>query len=163
MPPGEVFTRPTSAAVAGLVGQRNVVAGVRTGGTVRCAWGRFRATGADGSVAVLVPPDAVRDGLNGAAGGALRGIVNRPHLPGRQCLRRRGRRRLPALDVAADPSWRVGDEVVLGIDEDLVVMDDMDEMDDTGVDVSGRASGASAVPFGSRDGEELEDERPGTD
>ena len=155
--PGEVFSRPASAAVAGLVGQRNVVAGVRSGGEVRCAWGWFRHAGVDGPVAVLVPPDAVRAG-EGSEGGALRGRVTGRIFRGGSAFAVVTGEDWPALDVAAEVTWRVGDELVLRIDHDRVVV-----MDASSAGEAGRDHGDLALPSGTRDGEELDDERPGTD
>ena len=154
--PGEVLSRPTSAAVAGLVGQRNVVGGFRSAGAVDCAWGRFHDAGDDGPVTVLVPPDAVRHG-RGATNRALRGTVTARIFRGGSGFAVVAGDEWPALDVAADASWRIGDEVLLQIDETLVVV--MEER----AGPPGRDSGDLALPSGTRDGEELDDERPGTD
>jgi thiamine transport system ATP-binding protein len=118
--PGEVLARPVSAAVAGLVGHRNVAAGERRGGVVISAWGSFPSVGPDGPVDLLVPPDSVRPGPDGSLGGVVRGLMFR----GGSAFAVVSGESWPALDVRADPSWRVGDPVRLALDPEAVhVMD----------------------------------------
>ena len=116
--PGAVLTRPASAAVAGLVGHRNVVAGSRSAGTVSTPWGSFAAPGPDGVVAVLVPPDAIRPDPAGALAGRVTGRIFR----GGSAFAVVSGEDWPPLDVAADPAHRVGDHVRLAIDHDAVVV-----------------------------------------
>ena len=118
--PGDVLARPASAAVAGLVGHRNVVGGERIAGSVRCPWGTFAAPGPDGPVEVLVPPDAVRPRADAALVGRVTGRIFR----GGSAFAVVAGDHWPALDVAADAAWRVGDRVRLDIDPaSVVVMD----------------------------------------
>lgn len=116
--PGAVLARPASAAVAGLVGHRNVVDGVVADGSVRCAWGSFpcRDRVSAGKVSVLVPPDAVSAAPDGALGGVVTGRVFR----GGSAFAVVEGESWPALDVRADPSWRVGDSVRLSVDSSAV-------------------------------------------
>lgn len=115
--PGEVLARPVSAAVAGLVGHRNVVTGTVTDGHVSCAWGRFPiASPPSGTVDVLVRPDGVRSAPDGALEGTVTGRVFR----GGSAFAVVEGESWPALDVRAEPSWRVGDHVRLAIDPSAV-------------------------------------------
>ena len=115
--PGAVLARPASAAVAGLVGHRNVADGVVADGSVRCAWGVFATRDArSGEVSVLVPPDAV----SAAQDAALEGVVTGRVFRGGSAFAVVEGASWPALDVRAEPSWRVGDTVRLSIDPDAV-------------------------------------------
>lgn len=116
--PGAVLARPASAAVAGLVGHRNVVDGVVADGYVRCAWGAFSLRGgiSTGKVSVLVPPDAVSAAQDDALDGVVTGRVFR----GGSAFAVVEGESWPALDVRAEPSWRVGDAVRLSIDPSAV-------------------------------------------
>lgn len=115
--PGAVLARPASAAVAGLVGHRNVVDGVVSDGSVTCAWGVFPLRGGapSGEVSVLVPPDAVS-----ASGAALDGVVTGRVFRGGSAFAVVAGESWPALDVRADPAWQVGDRVRLAIDPSAV-------------------------------------------
>ena len=118
--PGEVLARPVSGAVAGLVGHRNVVAGERQDGVVTSAWGSFESRGPGGRVDLLVPPDSVRPSPDGTLDGVVRGLMFR----GGSAFAVVAGDGWPALDVRADPSWRVGDPVRLVLDGGAVhVMD----------------------------------------
>jgi thiamine transport system ATP-binding protein len=111
--PGSVLARPRSAEVAGLVGQRNVVEGRIQGAEVVCAWGRFPAPEMPaGPVDVLVPPDGVRVDSGGALRGRISGLIFRGG-SGFAVIEGEG---WPALDVRAQPGWRVGDPVRLAVD-----------------------------------------------
>ena len=111
--PGSVLAAPASAAVAGLVGHRNVGSGTVSAGTVSCPWGRLPAgEHLDGPVAVLVPPDAVHPAGDGRLLGRVTGRIFRG---GSAFVVVEGDA-WPALDVRGDPAWRVGDEVRLTID-----------------------------------------------
>lgn len=114
--PGAVLAEPVSAAVAGLVGHRNVAAGERAAGEVRCAWGRFPSPGPDGPVAVLVPPDAVSPSSHGGLHGTVTGLIFRGGAPFAVVAGEEW----PALDVRAPAGWRVGDVVSLAVDADAV-------------------------------------------
>jgi thiamine transport system ATP-binding protein len=116
--PGDVLTRPASAAVAGLVGHRNVIAGVRRRGAVATPWGTFADPGPDVAVAVLVPPDAVRLDARGTLLGRVTGRIFR----GGSAFAVVAGDGWPPLDVAAGPAHRVGDEVRLAIDPAGVVL-----------------------------------------
>lgn len=120
-PPGAVITRPVSAEVAGLVGQRNVVLGEVEGGAVRTGLGSLPvpAAGAPPLVAVLVPPTSIRPDPAGALRGIVRGLLYRSGTPmavvshvGPGAPSDAG----TTLEVLADPAWAVGDEVGLDID-----------------------------------------------
>ena len=111
-PAGEVLARPASAAVAGLVGQRNVTTGVRDDGVVRCPWGSFPSVGTPGEVHVLVPPDSVRPSAGGELTGTVTGLVFRGGSPFAVVAGDDW----PELDVLADPSWKVGDTVSLAVE-----------------------------------------------
>lgn len=116
--PGAVLARPASAAVAGLVGHRNVVDGVVADGAVTCAWGAFpRRDARSGEVSVLVPPDAVSASSSDAA---LEGVVTGRVFRGGSAFAVVEGESWPPLDVRADPAWRVGDAVRLTIDPDAV-------------------------------------------
>ncbi len=112
--PGAVLSRPASAAVAGLVGHRNVVDGEASDRSVSCAWGEFPHDGVDrtGPVSVLVPPDAVSPSPAGELTGHVTGRVFR----GGSAFAVVEGESWPALDVRADPAWRVGAPVRLSID-----------------------------------------------
>ena len=115
-PAGEVLARPSSAAVAGLVGQRNVVAALREGGVVRSPWVSCPSTGADGPVDVLVPPDGLSPSADGHLAGTVTGLVFR----GGTAFAVVAGESWPELDVLAEPSWRVGDRVRIAVDERAV-------------------------------------------
>ncbi len=111
--PGVLLARPVSAAVAGLIGHRNVAPGVVEAGQVECPWGRFPAPGrAPGPAAVLVPPDAVRASADGRLQGTVTGRIFR----GGSAFAVVAGETWPPLDVRADPSWRVGDRARLTVD-----------------------------------------------
>ena len=111
--PGEVLAAPASAAVAGLVGHRNVVDGVVSDGIVRCPWGCFPASTAPaGAVQVLVQPDGVTLDPDGPLAGRVTGLIFR----GGSAFAVVEGADWPPLDVRALPDWRVGDEVVLRVD-----------------------------------------------
>ena len=117
--PGEVLARPASAAVAGLVGHRNVAEGVVSAdGYLSCAWGRFSLDDAPvvGQVAVLVRPDGVTPTDDGSLTGNVTGRVFR----GGSAFAVVEGESWPALDMRADPAWRVGDAVRLSIDPSAV-------------------------------------------
>lgn len=115
--PGEVLAHPCSAEVAGLVGQRNVVSGTVSDGVVTCAWGRFPVDGQpDGPVDVLVQPDGVRSSSDGPLAGSVTGLIFR----GGSAFALVAGEDWPALDVRAEPGWRVGDDVRLIIEPDAV-------------------------------------------
>ena len=114
--PGDLLARPVSAAVAGLVGHRNVAAGDRRDGVVTCAWGAFPSVGADGEVGVLIPPDSLRPRPDGTLDGVVQGLLFR----GGSAFAVVGGEGWPALDVRADPSWRVGDPVRLAVEPGAV-------------------------------------------
>ncbi len=56
-PPGEVYERPMSEAVARVVGEVNLIAGSARGGTVTTALGTFQGAGPEGAVEVLFRPE----------------------------------------------------------------------------------------------------------
>lgn len=117
--PGEVLARPASAAVAGLVGHRNVADGVVSAdGHLSCAWGWFSLDDAPvvGQVAALVRPD----GVTPADDGSLRGNVTGRVFRGGSAFAVVEGESWPALDMRADPAWRVGDAVRLSIDPSAV-------------------------------------------
>lgn len=123
--PGAVLARPASAAVAGLVGHRNVIDGeVDADGVVSSPWGRFPVSdgGLSGEVAVLVPPDAVSAAAGAVApdGAALDGIVTGRVFRGGSAFAVVEGESWPPLDVRADPAWRVGDTVRLSVDASAV-------------------------------------------
>lgn len=120
-PAGAVITRPVSAEVAGLVGQRNVVLGEVEGGAVRTRLGSLQVPAAGGArpVAVLVPPTSIRPDPAGGLRGIVRGLLYRSGTPmavvsdvGPGAPSDAG----PTLEVLADPTWVAGDEVGLDID-----------------------------------------------
>ena len=119
--PGDVLAAPASAAVAGLVGHRNVVDGVVSDGVVRCAWGCFPApTAVAGPVQVLVRPDGVTLDPEGPLTGRVTGLIFR----GGSAFAVVEGVDWPPLDVRAQPGWHLGDEVVLRVDPSAVhVMD----------------------------------------
>lgn len=116
-PAGEVIARPASAAVAGLVGQRNVVEGMAAAGALDTPLGRLATAtrGRTGSVRVLVPPGALVPASAGAVTAIVRALLFRGGtgfaVVGVGDLR---------LDVLAEAGWRVGDEVRLDVDADAV-------------------------------------------
>lgn len=115
--PGEVLSHPVSAAVAGLVGHRNVTDGVVSDGMVTCPWGRFGAGGsADGPVSVLVRPD----GITSSPDGDLEGVVTGRIFRGGSAFAVVEAAERPALDVRAEPGWHVGDRVRLAVDPGAV-------------------------------------------
>ncbi len=115
--PGDILAHPVSAAVAGLVGHRNVAAGSVADGVVTCPWGRFPAPGAPtGPAAVLVRPDGVFADPDGSLDGVVTGRIFR----GGSAFAMVAGSTWPVLDVRADASWRVGDPVRLRIDPDAV-------------------------------------------
>ena len=62
-PPASVYLEPGSLFVADFVGEANVLAGERRGGTVRLSAGpEFPMAGEDGPVRLVVRPEAVRAG-----------------------------------------------------------------------------------------------------
>lgn len=121
--PGQVITTPASAAIAGLVGQRNVVDGrVAPDGVVTPLGVLAPETGgATGDVDVLVPPGALTAARDGALQGRVRTLLYRsgtpvaviadvgPAGPGAPSAG-------PTLDVLADPAWAVGEVVRLDVD-----------------------------------------------
>jgi thiamine transport system ATP-binding protein len=112
-PPGEVIAAPASAAVAGLVGQRNVLAGrVATGG-VQTALGLLTVDpGAlEGDVDVLVPPTSLVPSPDGQVRAVVRGLLYRSGTP--VAVVDAGG---VTLDVLAEPAWAVGDAVALDVD-----------------------------------------------
>ncbi len=115
--PGAVLAHPASAAVAGLVGQRNVIDGVVRDGAVTCAWGCFPASQcAAGPVQVLVQPDGVTLDPDGALTGRVTGLIFR----GGSAFAVVEGQDWPPLDVRALPDWRVGDHVAMTIDPQAV-------------------------------------------
>ena len=124
--PAEVIATPSSAAVAGLVGQRNVVDGQVVEGGVETALGLLALDprGRTGSVAVLVPPSAVVPDAGGQLRGRVRGLLYRSGTPVAIVADVRptggavaeAPAHGPTLDVLAEPGWVVGDEVTLRID-----------------------------------------------
>ncbi|MFP5321796.1 MAG: ABC transporter ATP-binding protein [Acidimicrobiia bacterium] len=119
-PSGEVVARPATVAVAGLVGQRNVVTGTVVGGGVDTALGRLPVdVGArTGLVSVVVPPAALRPAADGPVHGRVQALLPRGGLVLAVVADAAGDR--PPLDVVADPGWRVGDDVRLELDPGLV-------------------------------------------
>ena len=119
--PGEVLAHPASAAVAGLVGHRNVAEGVAGDGVVRSAWGCFPApSSAAGPVHVLVQPDGVALDPDGPLTGRVTGLIFR----GGSAFAVVEGGGWPPLDVRARREWRIGDEVVMRVDPAAVhVMD----------------------------------------
>ncbi|WP_436793117.1 ABC transporter ATP-binding protein [Actinospongicola halichondriae] len=114
--PGEVLTHPVSAAVAGLVGHRNVADGVVRDGSVVCAWGRFPTSQANGPVSVLVRPDGIAPSPDGDVDGVVTGRIFR----GGSAFAVVAGNDSPPLDVRAEPEWKVGDHVRLAIDPSAV-------------------------------------------
>lgn len=117
-PPGEVFAHPTSAAVAGLVGHRNVAGAVVGDGFASCPWGRFPvgAEAATGPVMVLLRPDGVRPDPDGHLEGQVTGLLFR----GGSAFAVVQGATWPAIDVRAEPDWRLGSDVRLGVRPDAV-------------------------------------------
>ncbi len=110
--PGAVLSHPASAAVAGLVGHRNVADGVVRDGGVECLWGRFPAAWSeDGPVSVLVRPDGVGSSLDGTLEGIITGRIFR----GGSAFAVVEGDAWPPLDVRAEPAWKVGDRVRLAV------------------------------------------------
>ena len=94
--PGDVLSRPVSAAVAGLVGHRNVAPGSVRDGVVTCPWGAFPAGETPpGDVAVLVRPDGVVADPHGSLDGVVTGRIFR----GGSAFAVVSGERWPALDV----------------------------------------------------------------
>ncbi|MDZ7675090.1 MAG: ABC transporter ATP-binding protein [Acidimicrobiales bacterium] len=115
--PGEVLARPASADVAGLVGHRNVAEGVVADGAVRTPWGKLPVgEHPDGPVSVLLQPDQVVSSTSGSLSGAVTGLIFR----GGSAFAVVEGDDWPALDVRADPAWRVGDRVSLAVEPDAV-------------------------------------------
>lgn len=128
--PGEVIAAPASAAVAGLVGQRNVFDGQVVEDGVETALGVLAVDpgGRTGSVAVLVPPSAVVPTPHGHLRGRVRGLLYRSGTPvaivagvSPGGVRQAGDSSRanadgPTLDVLAEPGWVVGDDVTLRIE-----------------------------------------------
>ena len=121
--PGEVIATPSSAAVAGLAGQRNVVPGRVVAAGVDTALGVLPAdTGAaTGAVDVVVPPAALRAAPAGGLRGRVQALLYRSGTPVAVVAHvgPTGSGELaggPTLDVLADPAWTVGDEVRLDVD-----------------------------------------------
>ena len=118
--PGDVLSHPVSAAVAGLVGHRNVTRGSTADGVVTCPWGRLPAPSASvvssGQVAVLVRPD----GVLADPGGPLHGVVTGRIFRGGSAFAVVAGSGWPPLDVRADVAWRVGDTVRLRIEPSAV-------------------------------------------
>ena len=110
--PGEVLARPSSAAVAGLVGHRNLAEGTVANGELSCPWGSWPVERPDGTVTVLVPPDAIRSTGDGALTGGVTGLLFR----GGSAFAVVAGDGWPALDVRAEPAWRVGSQVRLAVD-----------------------------------------------
>lgn len=116
--PGEVFAHPTSAAVAGLVGHRNLADGVVDNGFASCPWGRFPAgdDAVNGPVMVLLRPDGVRPDPDGPLEGEVTGLLFR----GGSAFAVVEGSTWPAIDVRAEPGWRVGSTVRLGVRPDAL-------------------------------------------
>jgi thiamine transport system ATP-binding protein len=110
---GEVIASPVSAAVAGLVGQRNVLAGRVVPDGVETGLGLLgaAAAGASGEVDVLVPPTALVPTADGPVRGVVRGLLYRSGTPV-AVVDAEG----VTLDVLAEAHWAVGDEVRLAVD-----------------------------------------------
>lgn len=111
--PGEVIAAPVSAAVAGLVGQRNVLPGRVVEGGVDTALGVLPvdAGRARGEVDVLVPPAALVPAPEGGVRSVVCGLLYRSGTP--VAVVDAGG---VMLDVLAEPRWAVGDAVVLDVD-----------------------------------------------
>jgi thiamine transport system ATP-binding protein len=119
-PAGEVIARPVTAAVAGLVGQRNVLPARATGGAVETPIGCYDVDGAtDGVTDVLVPPSALRPDPGGTLDARVCALLFRGGT-GFAVVAGTGDDPWPALDVLADPSWAVGDSVRLSLDASQV-------------------------------------------
>jgi thiamine transport system ATP-binding protein len=121
--PGAVIATPVSAAVAGLVGQRNVVPGRVVPGGVETRLGLLAvdAGGSAGDVDVLVPPSALVPDTDGPLGGVVRGLLYRSGTPvavvaGIGPAGAGADAAQSALDVLAEPGWGVGDAVRLRVD-----------------------------------------------
>jgi len=108
---GEVLASPGSAAVAALVGQRNVVPGTATGDGVDTLLGVLPLAAPAGEARVLVPPHALRHDPSGAVDGVVRTLLFRGGTA--FAVVAVGELR---LDVLADPAWRAGDRVRLSVD-----------------------------------------------
>ena len=67
-PPAEVYAAPVDLDVARFLGDANVLAGTSADGVVDCALGRVPATGASGTVDVLVRPEHLALGATGVEG-----------------------------------------------------------------------------------------------
>lgn len=125
-PAGAVLAHPTSVAVAGLVGQRNVGAGRVVAGFVTTPWGSFPAPGrADGTVDVLIRPDGIRplsagDRLHRSGAVDVDGIVRSLLFRGGSAFATVATTGGAALDVRANADWQVGDRVTIRIDPDAV-------------------------------------------
>ncbi|HSP04902.1 MAG TPA: ABC transporter ATP-binding protein [Acidimicrobiales bacterium] len=115
--PGAVIAAPSSAAVAGLVGQRNVLAGRVVPGGVETPLGLLPVDPgrSRGEVDVLVPPSALVPTAQGRVRSVVRGLLYRSGTP--VAVVDAGG---VALDVLAEPGWVVGDEVALRIVPDSV-------------------------------------------
>jgi len=114
-PAGEVLARPGSAAVAALVGQRNVVPGVVEAGGVRTPLGCLPLQADGAEVALLVPPGALRADPGGAVEAVVRTLLFRGGT-GFAVVAVGDHR----LDVLADPAWRAGDRIRLSVDPEAV-------------------------------------------
>lgn len=121
--PGAVVAEPVSGAVAGLVGQRNVVPGRIVAGGVETALGVLAVDGRapNGEVDVLVPPGALAPASDGPLRGRVRTLLYRSGMPVAVVadVGPAGPGELiagPTLDVLADPGWAVGDVVRLDVD-----------------------------------------------
>jgi thiamine transport system ATP-binding protein len=114
--PGEVIAAPVSAAVAGLVGQRNVVTGRVVPGGVATPFGFLAVDvgAATGEVDVLVPPSAVVPAPGGALRGVVRGLLYRSGTPV-AVVSVTGPGDGAVVDVLAEPGWAVGAAVRLDI------------------------------------------------
>jgi len=111
--PGEVIAAPVSTAVAGLVGQRNVLAGRVVEGGVETALGVLPVDvgRARGDVGVLVPPSALVPTSDGDVRSVVCGLLYRSGTP--VAVVDAGG---VMLDVLAEPRWAVGDAVALDVD-----------------------------------------------
>lgn len=125
--PGEVIAAPVSAAVAGLVGQRNVVPGIVVDGGVETALGVLAADrrGAAGAVDVLVPPGALSASSTGTLDGRVKTLLYRSGTPVAvvtDVVPTGGGAPTGGvtLDVLAEPGWAVGDPLRLQVDPGAV-------------------------------------------
>jgi len=112
---GEVLAAPGSAAVAALVGQRNVVPGRSADGVVATPVGPLPMDAPPGEVPVLVPPQALRAHPDGAVEADVAALLFRGGTAFAVVVVGGHR-----LDVLADPAWRVGDRVRLSADPTAV-------------------------------------------